>query len=186
MTAQSFSTNLGLGVLPEFSQAQDPAIFSDSVRVRNALRVLQGTLDERTGYTSPADMSTAGATYITQQNYARIYVKTSQDFLAGEMARFYNNAGVINADRAYANAAGHSAKALATKAIAAGAYGEFLLEGMYYGFTGLTPGVTYYLADTSGGFPRAGRIDTATGTVTRIVGFAVTSTSLYFRPNLAD
>lgn len=188
MTAQKFSTNLGLGVLPEFSQTQDPAIFADSVRVRNALRVLQGTLDVRTGYTGPdlAALTAPDSNYILQQNYSRIYVKTSQDFLAGEMARFYNNAGVINADRAYANAAGHSAKALATKAIAAGAYGEFLLEGMYYGFTGLTPGVTYYLADTSGGFPRAGRIDTATGTVTRIVGFAVTSTSLYFRPNLAD
>lgn len=187
MTTQKFSTNLGLGVLPEFSQTQDPAIFADSVRVRNALRVLQGTLDVRTGYTGPdlTSMTGADSSYVTQQNYSRIYVKTSQDFLPGEMARFYNSAGIITADRAYANGAGFSAKALATHAIASGAYGEFLLEGMYYGYTGLTPGATYYLADTSGGFPRAGRIDTVTGTVTRIVGFAVTSTSLYFRPNLA-
>ena len=186
MTAQSFSTNLGLGVLPEFSQAQDPAIFSDSVRVRNALRVLQGTLDERTGYTSPADMSTAGATYITQQNYARIYVKTSQDFLPGEMARFANIAGAIVAESAYSNGVGHAAKAFAKTTIAAGVFGEFILEGMCYSLTGLTPGYTYYLADVTGGFPRSGRVANAPGTVLQAVGFAVTTTSLYFRPTMLD
>lgn len=185
MTTQKFSTNLGLGVLPEFSQTQDPAIFADSVRVRNALRVLQGTLDVRTGYTGPdlASMVSADSSYVTQQNYSRLFVKTTQDFLPGEMARLYTSAGVLKADRAYANVGGHSARAFAKTAIASGDYGEFILEGMCYSLTGLSPGYTYYLADTSGGFPRAGRVDTGSGTVTQIVGFAVTPTALYFRPN---
>ncbi len=188
MTAQKFSTNLGLGVLPEFSQTQDPAIFADSVRVRNALRVLQGTLDVRTGYTGPdlASMVSADSSYVTQQNYSRLFVKTTQDFLPGEMARFANIAGAIVAERAYSNGVGHAAKAFAKTTIAAGVFGEFILEGMCYSLTGLTPGYTYYLADVTGGFPRSGRVANAPGTVLQAVGFAVTTTSLYFRPTMLD
>jgi hypothetical protein len=188
MTKSNYSTNLGLGVIPEFSQANFPAIFSDAIRVRNALRVLQETLDIRTGYTSPdlASMVAADSSYITQQNYSRIYVLTIEDFLPGEMARFANSAGVIKAERAKSNAVGAATKAFASTTIAAGVYGEFILEGMCYSLTGLTPGNTYYLADVTGGFPRSGRISNAPGTVVQPVGFAVTATSLYFRPRMMD
>lgn len=43
--ATSFSTNTGLSALPEYEQEKDPSLYAELVRIRNALRVLQGAID---------------------------------------------------------------------------------------------------------------------------------------------
>lgn len=42
----SFSTNLGLSALPEYEQDQDPALYAELVRIRNAFRALQAAFDQ--------------------------------------------------------------------------------------------------------------------------------------------
>ena len=47
----SFSTNLGLSSLPEMDQKKDPEIYAELLRIRNALKVLQSTIDVLAGGT---------------------------------------------------------------------------------------------------------------------------------------
>lgn len=48
--ATSFSTNVGLSALPEYPQNKDPELYAELVRLRNAIKVLQGALDGTPGY----------------------------------------------------------------------------------------------------------------------------------------
>ena len=60
----------------------------------------------------------------------------------------------------------------AAAAITGGVTGSFVTSGVATGFSGLTPGVQYYLSDTPGA------IGTSPGTNTRKVGIAISTTTL--------
>ena len=58
---QGFSTNTGLGVLPEIDRSKDLALYNELARIRSAIRSLASTLDYYTGATtSGLDAFSAG------------------------------------------------------------------------------------------------------------------------------
>jgi len=184
MATPRYSTNLGLGPLPEFSQSDSPAIFADGVRVRNALRVLQAELDVKTGEISPADFSSAGTSGVTIQNYTKVYAKATDALLRGHIVTLYSFAGVLSARKAYASVPGHRAMAFCNTDTSIGSYGEFILEGMCYYIGPLVMGATYYLANATSPPVDAGLISTVAGGIPQRLGFALGNQALYFRPDL--
>lgn len=184
MAKAGYSTNLGLGPIPEFSQANSPDIFADSVRVRNALRVLQAALDEKTGELAPADFSTGGTLGVTIQNYTKVYAKATTNLLRGHIVRLYDVAGELCAEKAYASVPGHRAMAFCNTDTSSGTYGEFILQGMCYYIGPLASGATYYLANATSPPVDAGLISSVAGGIPQRIGFALGSQALYFRPDL--
>ena len=182
--AESYSTNLGLGPLPEFPQSESPSIFSDGVRVRNALRVLQAALDEKTGEIIPEDFSTAGTTGITIQNYTRVYAKATDSMLRGHMVNLWDSGGVLCARKAYASVPGRSCHAFCNTDTASGAYGEFILQGMCYYIGPLVIGTRYYLANATTPPVDAGLISATAGGIPQRLGIALDTQAFYFRPDL--
>ena len=184
MAKAGYSTNLGLGPLPEFSQANSPDIFADGVRVRNALRVLQAALDEKTGEISPSDFSTGGTLGVTIQNYTKVYAKATDNMVRGHIVTLYSSGGVLSARKAYASVPGHRAMAFCNTDVAAGQYAEFILEGMCYYVGPLVIGATYYLANATSPPVDAGLISSVAGGIPQRLGFALGNQALYFRPDL--
>lgn len=70
--------------------------------------------------------------------------------------------------------------AMTTGTVNENATGEFLLEGIYT-TSGLTAGATYYVSTTAGAITSTA--PTGTGDAVRIVGYAISSTLLWFCPN---
>lgn len=58
--ANNFTTNLGLGVLPEIDALKDNALYNELTRLRSAIRTLAFQLDQ---YTFGGDVSTVLAAY---------------------------------------------------------------------------------------------------------------------------
>ena len=169
--AEGYSTNLGLGPLPEFNQADSPAIFADGVRVRNALKV-------------PEDFSTAGTTGITIQNYTKVYAKATDSMLRGHMVNLWNSGGVLSARKAYASIPGRSCHAFCNTDTAVGNYGEFILQGMCYYIGPLVIGTTYYLANATTPPIDAGLMSAVAGGIPQRLGVALDNQAFYFRPDL--
>lgn len=178
-SAQGFSTNLGLASLPEIDQQINREVYLDIMKIRGALRILQGALDNYCGILGedPTYWSTAGVSWQRVQNLTRFYCLASENIAQGAIANIYNNAGTPNARNANATDATKPARAYCTTAVTAGNYGEFILEGAV-SINGLTPGTLYYLSNTNG------IISNAAGTVSQKVGYALTATTLFFRPDL--
>ena len=53
----SYNTNLGLSALPEIDQKKDPEIYAELLRIRNALKVLQGAIDILSGGAAGAKLT---------------------------------------------------------------------------------------------------------------------------------
>lgn len=180
MGAQKFSTNTGLSATPEVNQNTDPQLYGESLKLRGGIRSLQGALDAYTGVLGedPDFWSTLSPEqWILLQNHTRVYCKATVAIGAGQIVNLYNNAGLLEARLADA-ATPQYARAYATAAVSAGVFGEFRLMGVVT-ITGLTPGAIYYLANT------AGLVAAAAGTNPQMVGWALSSTKLFFNPTLA-
>ena len=178
--AQSFSTNLGLGPIPEFNSTQYPEIFNDLTRIRRALVTIQGSLDKYTGAVSldaKLQGNVGAAQSVRVGNLARLYVKASTALSYGQVVQFSNSSGLI-ASKASANSPGLLAKAFCNGAVAAGSLGEFILLGVLSGLSGLVPGAPYYLSNI------AGYIAPAPGVNSQYLGYALSTTELYFIPQL--
>ena len=173
--AQQFSTNLGLSALPEIDQSKYGDVFTEILRIRGALKILQTTLDLYTGIfgEDPTYWSTANTTWIRLQNLTRLYAKAGVDIPAGRLVSFYNVGGILTAKIADA-ATSTPAHAYCTTAVKAGDTGEFFLEGLIT-LANLIPGTTYYLGNSG----------LVTITAGQVVGLAVSTTQLFFRPTLA-
>jgi hypothetical protein len=178
---QKFSTNLGLAPFPEIDQAKYPSIFTDSIRTRQALAILQSAMDYFTGAIGPE----AGnwnqldpIAYDRLNNLTRMYIQATENIAAGATVNFYNNSGTIAARNANATAAGKQAHAYSTGAVTAGSWGEFIRMGACKLISGLTPGATYYQSNTNG------LISPTAGTIVQRVGFALSPTELIFQPAL--
>lgn len=183
-----YSTNLGIGDLPEFDQNKYPGIWADSLRVRNALRVLQTAVDNYTG-AFPEDPqywpNTKPSTLTRVQNISRVYAQAGEAIGLAQVAYFKNVAGVLTAFKANSTDGTLPARAYCStpSGVAVGLFGEFILLGVnpYYG--GLTVGALYYLHTTSGQIsstpPFTG------GNIIQPVGYALSATDLWFNPTLS-
>jgi hypothetical protein len=177
---QGYSTNTGLSAAPEVDATKYPDVYTDNLKIRNAIKVLQNAIDIYCGADSP-DPSTWGTLEISKyrlQYLTRGYALATEDINAGQLINVYSSAGDPRIRLANATAVGKPAHGFATTSVKSGAFGEFVGEGVCRLISGLTPGVTYYLSNT------AGLVAAGAGTVLQRVGFAVGQTALIFRPDL--
>lgn len=105
---------------------------------------------------------------------------TGNNFTAGSIG-YINSSGQAVLASALNSSTASGLLVMATETVNAGASGSFrILEGDFT-TSGLTPGVTYYLSETSGAItatPPAGD-----GSIRRVIGEAISSTKLYLKPN---
>jgi len=180
-----YSTNLGLSLLSEVDQSKYPSIYLECARIRNALKVLQGALDQYTGALaedSSARSSVAASISVRTQNISRFYVYATVDLVIGNVVNLFDRGSAITGARlASCNSASTYAQAICSIAATAGNYAEVILLGILPSYTGLTPGQRYWLSTT--GNLQASAPSTA-GQIVQPCAYAVTSTDLYFNPTL--
>jgi predicted RecA/RadA family phage recombinase len=182
-----YSTNLGLSILPEIDQAQYPGIYLECFRLRNALRILQSTLDTYTGALSEDSKywdQVQPTSSSRVQNISKVYAITSESINPGNVVNFYSNSGVLTARKANATDITKPARAYCSSpsAVSSGAYGEFVLLGMCPYITGLTPGAPYYLSATAGLITATA--PSGSGNAVQPIGYAINSSNLWFNPSL--
>lgn len=111
---------------------------------------------------------------IVTQFQRRLCCIAGSTIAAGELANFYASGSELRA-RPSDNSLGYSARGYCTLAAGAGEVGEFvLLEGLIT-VAGLTPAALYYLGNVGG---------ISAAPTSQVVGFALSSTLLYFKVNL--
>jgi hypothetical protein len=170
------SINLGLTIVPEAHNPEDALEFN---KIYNALNTLGNALDS---YTSPVAYPQADwpsllpSSTLKWQNMCRAYFLASEAIVAGAVINIWSNAGTPNIRNANASVPQY-VRGVAPNAVASGSYGEVFLKGMAF-ISGLTPGAVYYLSNT------AGLISSAPGANSQIVGFALTSNTLLFDPEI--
>ena len=183
---QEFSTNLGLSILPELDQKDNPEIFSELLRIRNALRALQSALDVYTGALSEETTYWSQTSYsqsIRVQKISRIYCITSEAISYGQLVNLYDVAGVTTARKADATDASKPCRAYCNATVASGAYGEFILFG-YLPTTGAVAGTTYYLDKVAGLIVATAPVPPPGTVVVQRIGFGLDATSIWFNPDL--
>ena len=177
--ATQYSVNLGLDVFPTTT---DPDNAFDINRLYNACRSLAIGLDSASGAIGrdPSEWAQTGTNALRLQNMTRVYVMFSESVIAGNIINLYNNAGVLNARKAGGAAlAGGLARGFVIASVTSGSYGEVFLGGANAFISGLTPGTPYYLSTGTAGLltPTA-----PGGGLTQDVGFALSSSVLWFNP----
>jgi hypothetical protein len=177
---QQFSTNLGLGALPEIDQRKNPDIYNDLLRIRNALKTLQFSLDQYTGAISEDSAywkNIQSQNSVRTQNISKVYAVSSDTIAVGQIVELYNNAGVLTARLSNVGTPRYARAFCSTLGGATpGAVSEFSLLGVNQFFSGLTPGAIYYLSGTPGAIQA--------GATAQRVGFALTAQNLFFNPTL--
>jgi hypothetical protein len=166
--------------LPNIADPPDPLFFAEFTRVYNAIRNLTLAIDLYTGTMAP-DPTTTPASSILIQNSLRVFSTFSEDVAYGQMVNLYDSGGgVLTARLASATAANLVCRGWCAEAggVTVGNVGQIKLGGICTAISGLTPGDTYYLANTPGG------IAVTAGTVSQKVGFALGPTTLFTWPEL--
>lgn len=179
---QQFSTKLSLAQLPELDEAKDPKLYSELLRIRASIKVLQSALDIYTGALGETDDTYWAATPITKyfrlQNVSRIYIQATENIAAGAIVNLYNNAGTLCARNSLSGAS-QAGDAYSSNAVVSGDFGEFILWGAVSITSALTPRSVYYIANTPGDISVAAGV----GLVQK-VGWAISDHILFFRPDL--
>ena len=178
----TFSSNLGLPAIPD---TQDTALYMQLFRIYNAINALAYNLDKYTGAVAQpqGDWSTATPnSSVISQNFNRLYVPFANNIGLGACVNLYNNGGVLTAKFAKADATANLARAYCSTpgGVLAGAFGEVILQGLHPYLSGLTPGTLYYLSATS----TTGQITNVAPAIAQAVGFALSTTALWFAPTL--
>lgn len=177
-----FSTNLDLTVTPDIDQKKYPEIWADNLRLRNAIKILQGALDAYTGALSvtteqQANVATSGT--VRLQNIARVYCVADNVIGLAQLANFYSVGGVLHARLADAFTPNFArAFCSSPQGVQIGQMGEFTLMGAAPYFSGLTPGNLYYLSDVAGNY------SLVPGTNLQKIGFVLDPTTIFIRPDL--
>jgi hypothetical protein len=182
---QQYSTDLGLSLTPELQESKNPGVYGEMIRMRNALRILQGALDLYTGALSPDSTLwsvTSVTSYLRTENISRVYFQTTEAISVGQAVNIYSSAGVTYARLANATNNTKPCRAYATTNIASGDFGEFILLGAHPLITGVTGGTDYYLSTTGGALTATP--PAAVGNIVQKVGWGLNSTTLYFNPSL--
>jgi hypothetical protein len=178
--AYKSSINTGL---PNVADSPDPKFFAEFTRIYNAIRNLTLAIDAYTGALPPDPEYyniTPPASSVRTQNIQKVYVITSTAIAYGKTVNLYNNAGVLTARLSDATTAGKHCHGFCSNPAggASGAYIEVSLGGLCTAIGGLTPGVTYYNGNTPG------TVAPSAGTVSQKVGYALSTTTLFFSPDL--
>ena len=178
----SYKSSINTG-LPNIPDPPDMRFFSEFARVYNAIRNLTIAVDAYTGALAQDPEfydETPPTQTILQQNTNRLYVQFSEAVSYGQIVNLHNVSGTLNARLASASAAGKQGHAWCSTVggAAIGAFAEIMLGGLCTAISGLTPGQSYFLGNTPG------TIAPTAGTVTQLVGFALRSNNLYFKPTL--
>ena len=119
---------------------------------------------------------------IYPQNCNRLYLQASEDISAGAMCNIHNSGGqkIRNAN------ASNTTKpcfAYAPNGILNEKFGEvYVMQGLASGFSGLTIGSIYYLNTVNG--DKTLVAPAGSGQIIQPVGFALSTTDLYFNPEL--
>lgn len=179
---QSLSFNLGLSPIPE---SKDP--MTEIMRLLSAVRGMAQVLDTYTGAQSFPEvdwpeLSTAQTQRV--QFITRGYCQFTETVLAGHMLNLYNTGATMSARLANATDNTKPARAFAFNAVTAGNFGEYMLLGAITNFSSLVPGALYYLS-TSGGLI-TGTKPVGVGNLQQAVGFALSSSVLFFNPALVE
>lgn len=180
-----YSTNLGLSVLPEFEQSKHPEIWGELMRLRAALKILQGALDTYTG-ALPEDpqywTQTSPNSSVKLSNLTRVYCTVNDTITPGQTVSLINNTGTLTAVRANATDNTKPCRAFSAGTYNPGDNGQFILMGIIPYFSGMTPGTKYYLATTSGQFTSTA--PAVVGNVVQEIGYVLTPTTMFFNPVL--
>jgi hypothetical protein len=154
-----FTTNLGLAVLPEVDQRKYPDIYTEFLRIRTAVQVLQVGLDAYTGVME--------ATALT-------------DISVGQIINIFDIAGVAWARLADANSLVVPGQAFCNASVLANQIGHFSLSGIMPYFSGLIPGTIYYLSLVPGSLTTIAPV--GAGQLEQELGVAINSTTIWFSP----
>lgn len=161
---QSYSTDLGLGQFPETKNSQ---FFPDMLRVYNALRLIQGKLDQYTGNVPPSQAN------FSQPSPVRLLATATVAITAGSLLNFQVPGTTLQAQLADPTLV-LIPQGIALKPAAIGAQVEILHFGTTPAlFTGLVPGTVYYSGP-------AGTLSAAP--VGPPVGMAISTTAIFFKP----
>jgi hypothetical protein len=108
-------------------------------------------------------------------------VVASEALSAGDLVNFHNNTGTVNMRKADADVAGREAHGFVLSAVSSSASGTvYPEENVVTGLSGLTPGATQFLSATAGA--RTETAPSTSGNYVQIVGVALSSTEMLFRP----
>ena len=159
----AYSTDLGLGQFPE---TKDSKTFPDILRIYNAIRQLQGRLDQYTGNIP------VGQANFSQPSPVRLVSTATVAITAGSLLNLQLPGTTLQARLADSGLA-LAPQGVALKTVAAGAQLEVAHFGSVTFYAGLVPGAIYYSG--LGGALSAAPIGPP-------VGMATSTTSLFFNP----
>jgi hypothetical protein len=171
------SLNLGLDVMPI---SQSPDTLPDLLRLYNACNLLASQIDDFTGAigAEPSTWSQQGASRIVTQNGARLYCQTTEALSPGNVVTLYNSGATTLAKKAGGSTWQGYARGFVLDTFAANSWCEIFLIGVNNAIAGMTPGTVYYISE---GTP--GLIAASTGTHAQKVGYALSTTQLWFCPS---
>lgn len=183
--ASSFQTTINLG-LPATPDIEDKKYYIEFTRIYNAINAVARAIDTYTGSIEEdiAYWNQVGISDIRLQNISRIYPIFDDTVLPGAMINLYNVSGIIHARLAKAADATKPARGFSVASVTSGLNGEIALIGANNHLTGLTPGELYYLSATSTSGQIVSAAPSSAGNLIQPVGFALSSTTLYFNPTL--
>ena len=174
--AASQSANLGLPAAP---LTDNQELFYELLRVYNAIRTVQQSVDNNTGAISPPETywSEVGFTRCTIGNSSKIYIQAYENLSYGSTVGIYNDGGTGKAKKAKDGVLVCIGFCAATDGATAGDYTEIQLYGLFAPFAAgtLTPGAGYYQSATAG-------VIGVSGSGAQFVGYALSDTQLFFCP----
>ncbi len=106
-------------------------------------------------------------------------IVASEALVAGALVNVWSNAGTPNARNADNTSISKPATGFVLGAVASGANATVYMSGIINGLSGLTPGAQYFLGAAGGAVEAA---PTAPGTLTQLVGTAISATQIQFSP----
>lgn len=107
-----------------------------------------------------------------------VFVTYSETATYGQGVNLYNNGGTLNARLSNLTTSAKPVRGFCSEVegVASGSTGLVLLCGKIVGQSGLTPGALYYGSNTGGGY------STSAGTVSQLIGYALSDSELYINP----
>ncbi len=146
-------------LLPRAPESKDISTYYELLKLYQAIQNLTLDLDRRIG---------------------AVFVIYSEAATYGQLVNLYNNGGTLNARLSNLTTSAKPVRGYCSEAkgVASGSTGLVLLTGKIISQSGLTPGALYYGSNTGGGY------STSAGTVSQIIGYALSDTELYLNPTI--
>lgn len=182
--SQGLSFNLNLPIAPD---TKNPELFGELLKLYNSTKLLAAKMEEYLGLESEDSSlweSLSPVDTIRLHWHSRLYIKYTEDVSVGQVVTIYDDLGTPSVKLAGgASYAGHARGFCSVVGgVSAGDFGEVILFGLNPYHTGLAPGAIYYLSNTTAGQITATIPIETEDSIIHAVGFAVSSTCLFFNP----